>query len=184
MYINTLEQRDKEFVLAIDPALSTTGYAVIDMDTLDLAYINKFTTSSKNSDDFRINEIVTRLFCTASQYPIKHIILEDGFMGPNARTAIQLATLRGAIIGVFSFNKYMVHHMLPSQIRHELGCGGNAKKDQVAEAIIKMYPGNKRLQAIGPYSDKQNKDKTSDMYDAIASGVAFVKSLKRGGTNG
>lgn len=179
-----MEQRDLEFVLAIDPALSTTGYAVINMNTLELAYINKFTTSPRNSDDFRINEIVAKLFCIASQYPIKHIVLEDGYLGANARTAIQLATLRGAIIGVFSFNRYIVHHMLPSQIRKILGCGGNAKKEQVAEEIVKMYPNNKKLDIIGPYSDKQNKDKTSDIYDAISIGVAFAKSSKEGNLDG
>lgn len=173
-----IEQRETEFVLAIDPALSTTGYAVINMNTLELAYINKITTSSKHSDDFRINEIVTKLFCIASQYPIKYIILEDGFLGKNPRTSLQLATLRGAIIGVFSFNKYIVHHMLPSQIREMLGCGGNAKKEQVAEEIQKLYPNNKKLEIIGPYSDKQNKSKTSDIYDAISIGVAFIKWLK------
>lgn len=174
------EQRQAEFVLAIDPALSTTGYAVINMNTLELAYINKFTTSSKNSDDFRINEIVTKLFCIASQYPINYIILEDGYLGANARTAMQLATLRGAIMGVFSFNKYSVYHMLPSQIRKAFGCGGNAKKDEVAQAVIDMYPNNKKLEIIGPYSDKQNKNKTSDIYDAISIGVAFIKTVKGG----
>ena len=173
-----MDQRDTEFILAIDPALSTTGYAVINLNTLELAYINKFTTSPKNSDDFRINEIVAKLFCVASQYSIKHIVLEDGFLGKNPSTAMQLATLRGAIIGVFSFHKYTVHHMLPSQIRKVLGCGGNAKKEQVAEAITTMYPNNKELEIIGPYSDKQNKDKTSDIYDAISIGVAFIKGLK------
>ena len=179
-----MEQRDLEFVLAIDPALSTTGYAVINLNTLELAYINKFTTSPKNSDDFRINEIVAKLFCIASQYPIKYVVLEDGFLGANARTAIQLATLRGAIIGVFSFNKYIVHHMLPSQIRKALGCGGNAKKEQVAEEIIKMYPNNKKLEIIGPYSDKQNKSKTGDIYDAISIGVAFAKTIKDDNSDG
>lgn len=178
------EQRDTEFILAIDPALSTTGYAVINLNTLELAYINKFTTSPKNSDDFRINEIVAKLFCIASQYPIKYIVLEDGYLGRNPGTALQLATLRGAIIGVFSFNKYIVHHMLPSQIRKILGCGGNAKKEQVAEEISKMYSNNKKLEIIGPYSDKQNKDKTSDIYDAISIGVAFAKSLKEYNADG
>lgn len=179
-----IEQRNEQFVLAIDPALSTTGYAVINMNTLELAYIDKITTSPKNSDDFRINEIVAKLFCIASQYPIKYIILEDGFLGSNARTAIQLATLRGAIIGTFSFNKYLVYHMLPSQIRKVLGCGGNAKKEQVAEEIVKRYPNNKKLKIIGPYSDKQNKNKTSDIYDAISIGVAFIESLEDENTDG
>lgn len=164
-----------EYILAIDPALSTTGYAVINRDTLELIYVNKFSTSPRNSDDSRINEIVAKLFSVAAQYPINNIILEDGYMGPNARTAIQLATLRGAIIGVFSFNKYNVHHMLPTEIRKALGVGGKAKKDEVAQAVANMYPNNKKLKIIGPYSDKQNKNKTSDIYDAISIGVAFCK---------
>lgn len=164
-----------EYILAIDPALSTTGYAVIDRNTLELVYINKFTTSPKNSDDCRINEIVAKLFCIVAQYPITHIVLEDGYLGANARTAMQLATLRGAIIGVFSFNKYIVHHMLPSEIRKALGVGGSAKKEEVAQAITEMYPGNKKLEIIGPYSDKQNRNKTSDIYDAISIGIAFCK---------
>lgn len=178
-----LEQKDSEFVLAIDPALSTTGYAVINMNTLELAYINKIVTLPGKREEVRISEIVKELFHTAKQYPIKHIVLEDGFLGVNARTAIQLATLRGAIIGVFNFNKYLVHHMLPTQIRKELDCGGNAKKEQIAEEVIKMYPNNEKLKAIGPYSDKQNKNKTSDIYDAISIGVAFIKSLKDGNMN-
>ena len=97
-----LEQRNTEYVLAIDPALSTTGYAVINIKTLELAYINKFTTSPKNTMDSRINEIVAKLFFIASQYPIKYIVLEDGYLGVNAKTCIQLATLRGAIIGIFN----------------------------------------------------------------------------------
>lgn len=178
-----IEQRDTEFVLAIDPALSTTGYAVINMNTLELVYINKFTTSPKNSDDVRINEIVAKLFCVASQYPIRHIILEDGYLGPNPRTANQLAMLRGAIIGVFSFNRYIVHYLLPSQIRKMLGLGGQAKKEQIAEEIVRLYPDNKKLEIIGPYSDKQNKNKTSDIYDAIGIGVAFIKSHNGGNSD-
>ena len=178
-----LEQKQPEFVLAIDPALSTTGYAVININTLELVYINKFTTSFKDSDDFRINQIVTELFHIAKQYSVKYIALENGFLGVNAKTTIQLATLRGAIIGVFNFNQYYVHYMLPTQIRKVLGCGGNAKKEQIAEEIIKLYPNNKKLNDIGPYSDKQNKNKTSDIYDAISIGIAFIKSQQGGGTN-
>lgn len=179
-----MNQNNSEFVLAIDPALSTTGFAVINVNTLELEYINKITTSSKDNEDLRINEVVKRLFNIASQYPIQHIILEDGYLGANVKTGMQLATLRGAIIGVFNFNNYIVHHMLPTQIRKAFGCGGNAKKEQVAEAVTKMYLENAKLNAVGPYSDKQNKNKTSDIYDAISIGVAFCKLLKEGDTNG
>lgn len=171
------------YILSIDPALSTTGLSVIDFHTDELIYVDKFITSSKNMDDFRINEIVTKLFTIAASYPINEIVLEDGFGGPNQRTALQLATLRGAIIGVFKFNHYEVFHMQPSEVRKKLGCGGNAKKEQIAKAIIDMY-GIKNLanHGVGPYSDKQNKHKTSDMYDAISIGVAYNRTFRKDGT--
>lgn len=176
--------QDVEYILAVDPALSTTGYAVINADNMDLAYIAKFTTTSRNPDSFRINAIVTKLFSIAAMYNIKHIILEDGFLGKNPRTCIQLATLRGAIMGAFMLCKYDIEMMLPSEIRREFGVGGNAGKEIVAQAVSSMYPNNKKLEIIGPYSDKQNKDKTSDIYDAISIGVAYLKKRKKGPLDG
>lgn len=169
-----------KYILSIDPALSTTGYSIIDFDTENLIYVNKFVTSRKHTDDFRINEIITKLFTTAAMYPITDIILEDGFSGPNQKTALQLATLRGAIIGVFQFNRYPVFHMQPSAIRKAMGCGGNAKKEQIAQAIIDIYGAdNEIIRKIGPYSDKQNKDKTSDMYDSIGIGLGYIRTFKK-----
>lgn len=171
-----------KYILSIDPALSTTGYSVIDYDTEDLIYVNKFITSNRNVDDFRINEIITKLFTVAASYPVSDIVLEDGYSGPNQRTNLQLATLRGGIIGVFQFNRYPVFHMQPSAIRKAMGCGGNAKKEQVAQAIIELYGAdNKIIQQIGPYSDKQNKDKTSDIYDAIGIGLGYIRTFKKVG---
>lgn len=174
--------RQPRHVLAIDPALSTTGYAVVDIDTYELVYVNKFTTSPKLSDDERIHAILTELTRITEKYWIHNIILEDGYSGPNQKTALQLATLRGAIIGLFTFKQYHVVHMQPTQIRKAFGCGGNAKKEQIAQAVVQMY-GNEHpmLQFVGPYSDKQNKYKTSDIYDAISIGVAFIKTMRKDG---
>lgn len=172
----------ENFILSIDPALSTTGYSVLDFNTSELILANKFRTSNKNSDDFRMNEIITKLFSVAAQYPITNIVLEDGFGGPNQKTALQLANLRGGIIGVFQFNRYLVYHMQPSEVRKKLGCGGSAKKDQVAQKVIEIYGENHPIiQQIGPYSDKQNKDKTSDIYDAISIGLAFINTFRKDG---
>jgi len=173
-----IEQRNNNFVLAIDPALSTTGYAVIDFDTEELVYLNKFVTTNKIPQDERMNRIINQLFQVAKKYSVKNIILEDGFLGVNARTALQLATVRGGVIGVFNFNKYAITHMLPSEIRKHFGCGGNAKKELVAEKVCELYTDNEKLKIVGPYSNKQNKNKTSDIYDAISIGVAFIRFTK------
>ena len=120
--------RQPTYVLAIDPALSTTGYAIIDRDTCELVHVDKITTSPKDSNDDRILSLLTELTQVAEKYWISNVVLEDGFSGPNQKTAQQLATLRGAIIGLFRFRQYSVSHMQPTQIRKALGCGGDAKK--------------------------------------------------------
>lgn len=177
------EQRNSNFVLAIDPALSTTGYAIITIDTEEIICLDKFITTNEQPQDERIDCIITKLFQVANHYSVKHIALEDGFFGVNARTALQLAALRGATIGLFKFNKYPVVHMLPSVVRKYFGCGGNAKKEQVAAKVCEIYGNNEKLIAVGPYSDKQNKSKTSDIYDAISIGVAFARFKKDGIVN-
>lgn len=172
---------DSLCVLAIDPALSTTGYAVISINGEKIIYANKFCTQPKYSDDDRIDAIVSMLFSVASQYKVSAIALEDGFLGKNAKTAMQLSQLRGAIIEIFKFHKYSVSHMLPTEIRHELGIGGNASKEQVAQYITNIYKYSDKFTLIGPYSDKQGKNKTSDIYDSISIGVAYARFCKREG---
>ncbi len=177
-------KKGKKFILAIDPALSTTGYAIIDYDTEEIVHLDKFTTTNKLSQDERIDAIISKLYSIAKEYAISHIVLEDGFCGLNARTNLSLSALRGGIIAVFRFTEHEVQHMLPSVIRKLFGCGGNAKKEQVAEKVTELYTNNPILKAVGPYSDKQNKNKTSDIYDAISIGVSYIRLSKNGAVNG
>lgn len=160
-------------ILSLDPSLSSTGYAVIDSDTLKLVCKGKINTSAKDSTDDRIEQIITKLSFLPEA---PHVILEDGFIGKNAKTGLQLSELRGAIIFYFRQQKHVVVHRQPSEIRKDFGLPGNAKKEQVAEEVLKYYP---YLEAqIGPYSDKANKQKTSDIYDAISIGLSYILNLK------
>ena len=54
------------------------------------------------------------------------------------------------------------------------GLPGNAKKEEVANAVLSIYPN--LLEEIGPYSDKSNKQKTSDIYDSISIGLSYINS--------
>ena len=163
-------------IISVDPALSTTGYSII-TDNEDVVLVNKFTTSSNMIEDDRIYLICEKLLKVAKDFNAEVIIFEDGFVGNNMKTGLQLSTLRGAILGVFMFNDIEAYHMLPTEIRKEFGLKGNVKKEDVAKQISIEFPGVAKT--IGPYSDKQNKDKTSDMYDAVSIGIAFVRKLKR-----
>ena len=123
-------------ILSLDPSLSSTGYAVIESDTKKLVCKGKINTSAKDPTDDRIEQIITKLsFLPESS----HVILEDGFIGKNAKTGLQLSELRGAIIFYFRQQKRTVVHQLPSEIRKNFGLPGNSKKEQVAEEVLKYY---------------------------------------------
>jgi len=170
-------------ILAIDPSLSSTGAVIIrraiNKNRCELEEVNRITTSSKNTTDERIKQIIDELYYFAVENDVDTIVLEDGFSGRNLKTGLQLATLRGAIMGTFLRPGWPVIHMLPTQIRLLFGLKGNATKEEVAKQVINIFgEDNQIIQAIGPYSDKQNKNKTSDIYDAISIGVAYIHSLQ------
>lgn len=166
------------YILGIDPAYSTTGYAVLDYDTEELIEAGKYITSAKLDTDERSMAIIKFLLHITDKYGIKEVMLEDGFAGKNPKTGQMLAMLRGGIICVMLYQGKRVYHMLPSQIRNVLGIGGNAKKEEVAEKVTKIYSDTLKILDIGPYSDKQNADKTSDIYDAISIGYCYIKHSK------
>lgn len=168
---------DTKCILAIDPSLSSTGWAVIGINTQMVEKGGAFKTSAKETTDERIHSVCRKLFEEARKYPIAHIILEDGYIGNNAKTGLQLASLRGALIEIFTWYGYKVHHMKPTEIRSMFAQKGNASKEDIANAIRAFYGEDSTLIAeIGPYSDKQNKSKTSDIYDAISIGLAYIRA--------
>ena len=84
--------KNNNYILSIDPALSTTGYAVIDIDTLELVHADKFITSPKESDDVRINSIVAKLFSITEIYDMRHraIMLIDSILDKKEKEVMSI----------------------------------------------------------------------------------------------
>ena len=88
-------------ILALDPSLSSTGYALINSEDLSILTKGRIITKKDkvfdNTDD-RIQDIVYFF----NDYPIFNdldaVILEDGFIGKNIKGSMNLAQLRGALI--------------------------------------------------------------------------------------
>lgn len=170
---------DSDYILSIDPAYSTTGIAVIRKDIyIESAF--KFITTKDDKEDLRMMKIINELLRVSKFYNINEIAFEDGFVGANMKTALMLSKLRGGMIASFLLNNYQINYVQPAVIRMNLGCGGHAKKEDVAAMILNMFPDSEVIKAIGPYSDKQNKNKTSDIYDAISIGVSYLMNKGKG----
>lgn len=155
-------------LLALDPSLSSTGYAVFDNDKI----FNKgrYQTTADQDTDTRILNITS--FVKELLYNVDVAILEDGFVGFSRKTSLQLAQLRGALINTLLSNSIKVIHQQPKLIRKNFGLSGNAKKEEVANRVLLLYPN--LLNEIGSYSDKAGKNKTSDIYDAISIGLSYI----------
>lgn len=172
------------YILSIDPSLSSTGYSIIDADTREIIECSRYITKSGIPENIRIKNIVIELdnvfvkHNCCNSVPIKEIALEDGFSNrKNIKTGLQLAKLRGAIICHFMLTDCVeVFTQEPKETRKNLGLSGNASKEEVADKIIELYPD--LVDRIGPYSDKQNKDKTSDMYDSVCIGIAHLNKTR------
>lgn len=164
----------REYVLSIDASLSCTGYAVLDKDTKDIVDVNKITTTSKIEEGERIFNITNELTEVMDKYDIKEVVMEDQFLGKNAKTAMQLSRLRGAIDFAVRLKGYRIEYIQPPLIKKIFTGLGNASKEDVANRIIEVYKDNIYVQALGPFNDKQNKQKNSDMYDAISIGSAYL----------
>jgi crossover junction endodeoxyribonuclease RuvC len=163
-----------ECVFSIDPSLSSTGYAVIEKTSRRILLCNRYTTKNDTDENTRIKNIVQRLsnIILYDGYDISEIAMEDGFVGASVKTGLSLCKLRGGIITYFMMNNIPVYTQLPSETRKNLGLKGNAKKEEVADEILRLYP--ELINTIGPYSDKSNKQKTSDMYDSVCIGISHL----------
>lgn len=159
-------------ILSIDPSLSSTGYCIIDSLDRSIIEINRITTSDKNGDENqRIFLITMAIEQIIKDYDVKEMALEDGFV-QFAGSSLKLGKLRGALIFNAMKLDIPVYSQKPKETRKNLGLEGNAKKEEVANKIIELYPYLKNT--IGEYNDKTGKNKTSDMYDSVCIGIAHL----------
>lgn len=173
-------------VLGIDASISSTGYAVVADDEFDTAIeFGKLTTKKNNSIDKYIDEdnrvfyITNALAEIIDRNNIKSACMEAQFLGRNAKTALQLSRLRGAIMYMLKSKGVEIEYLTPSEIRKLLLNNGSATKEEVADYVRKYYKDNQSIQDLGEFNDKPNKNKNSDIYDALSIGLAHNKKTKK-----
>ena len=122
-------------VLGIDPAIRTTGYGVIDaesmsrMRVLDCGVIT-------NGKSLPHTECLRRLHGGISElvgaFSPECAVLEDPFVGRNSRTAIILGMARGAILAALATAEVPAYSYTPSVGKRAVIGAGDATKERVA----------------------------------------------------
>ena len=122
-------------VLGLDPAIRTTGYAVIGAEDgapavlLDCGVI-------VNSPKLPHSECVRRLYGGVAElvntFHCDCASLEDPFVGRNSRTAIILGMARGAILSALAAAGVPAYSYTPATAKQSAAGRGSATKEQVA----------------------------------------------------
>lgn len=155
-------------VIGFDPSLSSTGWVVLeDNKILDFGLIKTAKTDTK-----RYSKIFFYIMELLKKYEPDEIHIETPFVGKNSRTAIELSRVQG---GIFILSESMSINLVsfaPQEVKKQITGSGRGDKSEVAKKMIEILKDDIKIKEIGAFSDKSNKKKTSDIYDALA--VAYV----------
>lgn len=146
-------------ILAIDPGLERTGYAVFTLDKKLIEY-DCIETSRKLLHEKRMEDIHDKLKIVIEKHKPKLLVIERIFFTNNQKTAISVAQSQGVVLLLASQYNMKVEFMSPTTIKQNV-CGyGNADKKSVAKMVKLLL-------------NMEDMPKLDDTTDAIAIGLAY-----------
>ena len=123
---------------------------------------------TKTTDAKRFLYISDEFEKIIKKYKPDEIHIETPFFGKNGQSSLNLAYVRGAHLVLSERLDVCLISFAAQEIKKALTGSGRAGKDEIAAELTKIYKDDKVFLKIGPFSDKNNKNKTSDIYDALA----------------
>lgn len=162
-------------VLAFDPGYERLGAAVLEKRTDDkrglrggseiLLHSECIRTSPKLKFNERLRDLGAAAEALIEKWKPECIALEEVFFEKNAKTAMQVAEVRGALMYIAAARGLTVHHYSPGEVKIAVtGYGASTKS-----AIALMIP---KLLSLSP------RTRLDDELDAIAVGITCLASLR------
>ena len=154
-------------VLAFDPGYERLGVAVIEKKNGKeiLLHSECVRTSAKSDFSIRLKELGAAAEALIKKWKPDAVALEDLFFEKNAKTAMQVAEVRGALIYIAAARGIKIYSYTPGEVKVAVtGYGGSDKR-----AIAAMVPKLLRL------SEGKRLD---DELDAIAVGITCLASVR------
>lgn len=162
-------------VLAFDPGYERLGAAVLENHKGSargprggsevLLHSECIRTSPKLSFDLRLRELGAAAEALIKKWRPECIALEEVFFEKNAKTAMQVAEVRGALVYIAASQGLAVHHYTPGEVKIAVtGYGASTKA-----AITLMVP---KLLSLPP------RARLDDELDAIAVGITCLASVR------
>ena len=155
-------------VLAFDPGYERLGVAVLEKEHKGkevLLHSECVRTQKSTPFDKRLAELGVAAEALIKEWKPDAVALEEVFFEKNAKTAMQIAEVRGALVYIAASKNLAVHHYTPGEVKIAVtGYGASTKA-----AIALMVP---KIIAIPP------RKRLDDELDAIAVGITCLASIR------
>ncbi len=154
-------------VLAFDPGYERLGAAVVEKINGHEKLLHSECVRTKKGDAFqqRLSELGQRAEALIKEWQPDLIALEEVFFEKNAKTAMQIAEVRGALMYIAAQKNLTVQHYTPGEVKIAVTGYGRGTKKDIALMVPKLLalPSRKRL---------------DDELDAIAVGITCLASVR------
>jgi crossover junction endodeoxyribonuclease RuvC len=129
-------------ILGIDPALRTTGYAVLEKQGNNIIYIKSgIITTGKLEMPLAIAKIMDEISIICKAYKPQIASIETVFINKNPESSIKLVHARGGVIGILAQNNIPIQEYTPNFIKKAITGAGKADKEQMKHMINMLLPG-------------------------------------------
>lgn len=133
-------------ILGIDPGSRVCGFALIstfktvptsfrDFKVIDAGVLR---VNAELSFIERIGLLHERLDGLLLELKPTRCVIEDGFFGNNARSALKLGQAKGALISAVVKNRIPAYEVTPSKVKSMVAGKGSATKEDVAKSLEVM----------------------------------------------
>jgi crossover junction endodeoxyribonuclease RuvC len=127
-------------VLGVDPGSRNTGYGVIGIENgvFSVLGFGVIRLNARLGITERIGELCVGLEQVIMHFRPDGVSLETAFFSRNARSALTLGQVRGAVIALSARLNLGVHEYAPKEIKIAVTGSGSASKEQVSSMVQKM----------------------------------------------
>lgn len=154
-------------VLAIDPGFGRCGVAILEGAGVNASLLYSSCIETKGKVFARrLHEVGETISKLIDEHRPDTVALEELYFTNNAKTALRVAEVRGALIYIASQRSIPVAEFNPLRVKIALTGYGRATKEQVTKMVEKLV----RLPV---------KNMLDDEYDAIAIGLTALAEAGR-----
>ena len=170
-------------ILSIDPSLTGTAFALLEIQDGHLLFVETFFVDNKNNASqgtgVRLKRIAESLEKILEGTTIDHVVIEKQFTRFNVATQAMFKVVGVLELTLSKHDLNTIDYITPTGVKKGITGNGKADKDEVQEAVRNYLP-----------KDQQDmKFLTNDCSDAVAVGVVlglekkFLKNVTANVTN-